>query len=67
MSQVHDPKCYRVFRRTCTNWREFAKARKYTIEANLTYSEAVRLCGQLNSERSKSQIARGTTYEFTTQ
>lgn len=64
---MSDPKCYRVFRRTCKNWREFGQARKYTIETDLTYSDARDMCERLNKERSAAAIARGTRYEFTIQ
>jgi hypothetical protein len=55
---------YRTFRRTCRNWKQFASARKLTEERGLTEAEAHRFCRNANAGRSKSQIARGTVYEY---
>lgn len=55
---------YTVFKRTCTNWRTFASARKITQETGLTWEEAKRCVDRMNAERTKAQIRRGTCYEF---
>lgn len=59
-----EPKTYRVFRRSCRNWTEFASARKTTIRRGLTYAEAQRMCAEFNNHRTPSQEAKGTKYEF---
>ena len=55
---------YKVFRRSATDWKSFASARKTTIRRGLTYSEAQRMCGEWNSERTPAQERKGTKYEF---
>ncbi len=56
---------YIVFRRSCTDWKSFAKARRTKIRANVTIQEAMKLCDEFNENRSPSQIRNGTKYEFT--
>jgi len=65
MSEPDSPRCYRVFKRSARNWREFASARKYTVRTRLTHAEALRMCDALNAELTAPQIKRGTKYEFT--
>ncbi len=62
---MNDGRLYRVFRRSCANWKEFARARKTTIRANCTGDEARRICDEYNNNRTPSQIRAGTKYEFT--
>ena len=62
-----NPKCYKTFKRSCRNWREFGSARKITDETCLTYDEAKRRCEQFNSDLTPAQIRRGTKLEFTVQ
>ena len=56
---------YLVFKRSATSWRSFSQARKYRIKVVQTAEDALRLCDEFNSNRSPSQIRRGTKYEFT--
>lgn len=56
---------YYTFKRSCRNWQEFASARKFRDESNLTYDEARRRCEALNAELTAAQKRRGTKYEFT--
>ena len=58
---------YLVFKRSATDWRSFAQARKFKIRVVQTAEEALRLCDEFNSNRTPSQIRRGTKYEFTSQ
>ena len=55
---------YRVFRRSCVNWTEFARARKTTIYTRLNYSTAHRMCRAYNDARTPRQVAKGTMYEM---
>lgn len=55
---------YRTFKRTCTNFEEFAKARKIHHRGNLTYEQAQEICRVYNGGRSPSQIKRGVKMEF---
>lgn len=55
---------YRTFKRSCRNWGEFARARKFEDMRNLTYEEARRRCEYLNGQLTAAQIRRGTKYEF---
>lgn len=54
----------RVFKRSCTNWAEFAKARKITVDMVNTEEEAKRICDWFNEHRTSRQIRRGTKMEF---
>jgi phage terminase large subunit len=56
---------YPVFKRSATSWRSFVQARKYKIQVVDTIEHARRLCDEFNNNRTKSQIQRGTKYEFT--
>lgn len=56
---------YETFERSCRNFEEFATARKVTIDTGLTYEEAVEACRDFNSNRTPSQIEKGTKLEFT--
>lgn len=56
---------YRTFKRSCTNWREFARARKITVDTGLTAEQAVERCRVFNDNRTAAQIRRGTKLEFT--
>lgn len=55
---------YRVFRRSCRNWTEFARARKTTVQRRLVYSQASRMCHEYNIGRTRRQIDKGTMYEM---
>jgi len=55
---------YRVFKRSARNFREFARARKLTVERGLTYEEAQRVCREYNNSRTPAQERAGTKYEF---
>lgn len=61
------PRNYYTFKRTCTDWKSFASARKIRDESNLTQDEALRRCAALNAELSPAQKRRGIRYEFTTE
>ena len=37
---------YRTFKRSCRNWQEFAKARKFTDMTGLTYDRARDRCDE---------------------
>ena len=56
---------YKTFLRSCTNWREFGKARKITQETGLTYEQAQDRCAEYKKNRTARQIKRGTMLEFT--
>lgn len=55
---------YRTFKRSCRNWREFARTRKITVDRGLTYAEAVARCKEFNDRRTPRQIRAGTLMEF---
>lgn len=55
---------YRTFKRTCNDWRSFARARKIEDGRGLTYEEARNRCQMLNAELSPAQKRRGTKFEF---
>lgn len=55
---------YRTFRRTCRDWRSFARARKLTEERGLTEAEAHHFCENANKNLTPSQKKRGTRYEY---
>lgn len=55
---------YHTFKRSATNFVQFASARKVTVDRNLTIDEARRQCTEFNDNRTKAQIARGTKMEF---
>ena len=56
---------YKTFIRSCTNWQQFARARKITQERGLTYDQARDRCQQYNDNRNARQIRKGTKLEFT--
>lgn len=56
---------YTIFIRSCTNWREFANAKKEIQEIGLTRSEAYEACENFNKNRTEEQIENGTKMEFT--
>jgi len=58
-------KTYRIFKRSCRNWTEFARARKFTQRTGVSYEEARRLCDYWNSTLTPAQQRRGTKFEFT--
>lgn len=59
-----NPVFYRTFKRSCTNWEEFGKARKITVETGLTWQQAYEACQEFNQNRTSRQISRGTKLEF---
>jgi hypothetical protein len=58
-------KTYKTFKRSCTNWQEFASARKITEDTGLSYEQAQRRCENFNNNRNARQIRNGTKMEFT--
>jgi len=56
---------YKTFLRSCTNWREFGKARKITQDTGLTYEQAWQRCQDYKARRTPRQIKKGTMLEFT--
>lgn len=56
---------YKTFKRSCTNWKTFASARKITVETGLTYEQARERCNEYNNNRAPAQIRKGTKMEFT--
>lgn len=58
---------YKTFKRSCTNWEQFARARKITEETGLTCEQARQRCEEFNKNRTRAQIRKGTKLEFTAQ
>jgi len=58
---------YKTFKRSCRNWREFASARRITVDTGLSAEEALRQCDRFNESRTDAQILRGTKMEFTSE
>lgn len=58
---------YKTFKRSATNWQQFAHGRKITHDTSLTYEEARRQCEQFNANLTPAQRRRGTRLEFTEQ
>ena len=56
---------FKTFKRSCTGWQSFAKARKITDETHLSYAEAIRRCDNFNDHRTPRQVRNGTMLEFT--
>ena len=54
----------RVFKRSATNFQEFAKARKITV-CITTAAEAVKMCREFNENLTPRQERRGTRMEWT--
>jgi len=55
---------YRTFKRAATNWEEFHRARKTTVDRGLSIHEARRQCKEFNDNRTPAQIRRGLKMEF---
>jgi hypothetical protein len=58
---------YKTFKRSCTNFEQFASARKMTEETGLTYEQALQRCDAFNNNRTSAQVRKGTKLEFTAQ
>lgn len=58
---------YKTFKRSATNFQEFASARKVTQETGLTFQQAKAKCDEYNNNRTPAQIRKGTRLEFTAQ
>lgn len=56
---------FKTFKRSATNFTQFAAARKITVDRGLTQDEARRACEAFNASRTPSQVRRGTKMEFT--
>lgn len=56
---------FKTFKRSATNWREFANARKITVDTGLTEEEARKRCDRFNDNRTRAQIRKGTKLEYT--
>ena len=54
----------RVFKRSATNFQEFANARKITV-AHVPEKEAVKMCREFNENLTPQQKRRGTRMEWT--
>lgn len=55
---------YRVFSRRAKNWREFAAARKHTVRAGLTETQARQMCCEHNAQRPPEQVRNGAKWEY---
>ena len=58
---------YKTFKRSATNFTQFAQARKITEETGLTYDQAQARCKAYNDNRTPAQKRKGTYLEFTIQ
>ena len=58
---------YKTFIRSANGWQDFAKARKITVNYNLSIEEAASICKHYNENRNSRQIKKGTRMEFTAQ
>ena len=56
---------FKVFKRSCRNWEEFARARKFFFAWAMTETEARAMCERFNNNRSAAQIRKGTKLEYT--
>lgn len=56
---------YTVFKRSCTNWEQFSRARKITVATNVDGDTARKMCKEYNDNRTPAQIRKGTKMEFT--
>ncbi len=56
---------YYTFIRSCTNWQEFASARKITQDTGLSFDEARAACDEFNDNLTAAQLRKGTKMEFT--
>jgi hypothetical protein len=59
------PIFYNTFKRSCTNWKTFAKSRKITVGTHLSFDDAWQQCKEFNTHRNARQIRNGTMMEFT--
>lgn len=57
-------KTYRVFKRSATNWEEFATANKITFRRGCTLEQARKICSEFNDNRTPKEIERGTKLEL---
>jgi hypothetical protein len=57
----------KTFTRSATNFEDFARAMKRTVDRNLTEDEARRACANFNDHRTPAQIRHGTKMEYTRQ
>lgn len=57
-------KTYKTFVRSCTNFREFASARKITKRTRLSEAEARAMCKDFNDRRNSRQMQAGTKMEY---
>jgi len=55
---------YYTFKRSATNFEEFATARKIHDQGGLTRDEARERCKEFNDNRTAAQIQAGTKLEF---
>jgi len=58
---------YKTFKRSATDFKSFASARKMTDETGLTYEQARERCEQFNANLTPAQQRKGTKLEFTAQ
>jgi len=58
------PQLYRTFKRSCTNYPAFAKARKMTVSKGITLEQARNECEEYNKNRTAAQIRMGTMMGF---
>jgi hypothetical protein len=58
---------YKTFKRSCTDWKSFARSRKMTVDTGLTREEARKRCEEYAKNRTAAQIRKGTMLEFTAQ
>jgi len=56
--------CYKTFKRSCTGWESFARAKKMTQSTGLTLEQAHQECDKFNDHRTKGQIRKGTKMEM---
>jgi hypothetical protein len=55
---------YTTFKRSATNFEQFAKARKFKMDSGLTLEEAQTECREFNNNRTQLEIENGTKMEF---
>lgn len=55
---------YQTFKRSATNWEQFGRGRKITVDTHLSIEQAREQCKAFNDSRTRSQIRRGTFLEF---
>jgi hypothetical protein len=54
----------RVFKRSCTDWKSFFRARKITHAWVRTPDEAIAMCDRFNENRTAAQVRKGTKLEW---